>query len=136
MPAMIASSANCSGACCETYSAVISLAKLPTAMPSEPSLRKSAASMPIALRLLPYASNAMPERAPISANRPLRSLWNTKFCTVSFETTRSGQPSASRSTGETPSDFAIGTPVAGFRICTPALAETSVKCPWPSFRYR
>ena len=44
-----------------------------------------------------------------------------RFCTVSLETTRSGQPSPSRSTGATPSDLAIGTPVAGFVTCTPAL---------------
>ena len=36
----------------------------------------------------------------------------------------------------TPSDLAIGTPVAGFLICTPARADTSVKWPWPSLRYR
>ena len=58
-------------------------------MPSVSSLRKRAASMPIAPRALPLMSNATPVAAPISLNVPSPWLWNKKFCTVSLATTRS-----------------------------------------------
>src|SRR6266852_62043 len=58
----------------------------------------------------------MPETAPISLNVPLCSLWKTKFCTVSLATTKSIHPSPSKSTGATPSVFAIGEPAAALVV--------------------
>jgi hypothetical protein len=73
------------------------LEKLLIARPSEPSSLKSAQSMPIAPRVAPDWSKAIPEVIPTSSNLPPPRLWKRKLGTVSLATARSTRPSSSMS---------------------------------------